>query len=184
MWYFRVCTQFWSEQWSTYLLTTCLVLQSFANRAEDIAGQIKRHYELDTSYKILIKAVFEAIERVAVSHYKTPPNVIRFGKWCALLWVLEWYKLSFPYRKLPPFAWWVVWLSQHIYSTAFVLHTHTCTHTHTSHSFFVDLLSKLKIHSLDDSKDECKKKYRHYLEDYVVISLGRPLEKLSVSVLQ
>ncbi|XP_065898319.1 exocyst complex component 1-like isoform X2 [Dysidea avara] len=102
--------------------------ENFAKRAEDIAGQIKRRYELDTSYKILIKAVFEAIERVAVSHHKTPPNVIRFENYHHLL----------------------------------------------------DLLSKLKIHSLDDSKDECKKKYRHYVEDYVVISLGRPLEKLSL----
>ena len=71
------------------MLTICLVLQSFANRAEDIAGQIKRRFELDTSYKILIKAVFEAIERVAVNHHKTPSNVIRFGKQSVLLWLLE-----------------------------------------------------------------------------------------------
>ena len=72
-----------------YLLTTCMVSQNFAKRAEDIAGQIKRRYELDTSYKILIKAVFEAIERVAVSHHKTPPNVIRFGEYHVLSWLLR-----------------------------------------------------------------------------------------------
>ena len=45
-----------------------------------IANEVNRRLELDANYKLLIKAVFEAIERVAVGHYKTPPHVIRFGK--------------------------------------------------------------------------------------------------------
>ena len=54
-------------------------LKMFANKAEVIASEVNRRLELDTNYKLLIKAVFEAIERIALSHYKTPPHVIRFG---------------------------------------------------------------------------------------------------------
>lgn len=100
----------------------------FAIKAEAIANEVSRRLELDVHYKLLIKAVFEAIERIALSHYKTPPHVIRFEN----------------YHHL------------------------------------VDLLSKLKIHSLDEAKDDCKKKYRHYLDEYVITSLGRPMEKLSL----
>ena len=56
----------------------------FAIKAEAIANEVSRRLELDVHYKLLIKAVFEAIERIALSHYKTPPHVIRFGtcyKW-------------------------------------------------------------------------------------------------------
>ena len=54
-------------------------MQTFANKAEVIANEVNRRLELDSNYKSLIKAVFEAIERIALSHHKTPPHVIRFG---------------------------------------------------------------------------------------------------------
>ena len=44
-----------------------------------IASEVNRRLELDANYKLLIKAVFEAIERAALTHHKTPPHVIKFG---------------------------------------------------------------------------------------------------------
>lgn len=44
-----------------------------------------------------------------------------------------------------------------------------------------DLLSRLKIASMEASRDEAKKRYRQHQRNYVDLSLGRPLEKLSVS---
>ena len=58
----------------------CPFYKTFANKAEAIASEVNRRLELDANYKSLIKAVFEAIERIALSHHKTPPHVIRFGE--------------------------------------------------------------------------------------------------------
>lgn len=63
-----------------FLLTYSFSMKIFANKAEAIANEVNRRFELDVNYKLLIKAVFEAIERAALNHYKTPPHVIRFGK--------------------------------------------------------------------------------------------------------
>eukprot|EP00731_Ephydatia_muelleri_P010913 Em0005g1499a len=43
-----------------------------------------------------------------------------------------------------------------------------------------DLLSRLKIASMEASRDEAKKRYRQHQRNYVDLSLGRPLEKLSL----
>ncbi len=44
-----------------------------------------------------------------------------------------------------------------------------------------DILSRLKIQCLEQSRDEARRKFRTHRREYVVNCLGRPLEKLSVS---
>ena len=45
----------------------------------------------------------------------------------------------------------------------------------------MDILSRMKISCLEKRKEEAKKKYRTHKKQYVDKSLGRPMEKLSVS---
>ena len=45
----------------------------------------------------------------------------------------------------------------------------------------MDILSRMKITCLERWRDEAKKKYRTFKKEYVDKSLGRPMEKLSVS---
>lgn len=47
----------------------------------------------------------------------------------------------------------------------------------------VDILSRMKISCLERWKEEAKKKFRCHKKSYVERSLGRPMEKLSVSFL-
>lgn len=46
-----------------------------------------------------------------------------------------------------------------------------------------DILSRLKIVCLEKNRDDARKKYRSHKSDYVKMCLGRPLDKLSVSLL-
>jgi hypothetical protein len=48
--------------------------------------------------------------------------------------------------------------------------------------WLIDILSRLKIICLEKSRDDARKKYRSHKSNYVNNCLGRPLEKLSVSV--
>ena len=52
--------------------------------------------------------------------------------------------------------------------------------TENYHHLF-DVLSKMKIPGMEASREEAKKNYKRYIEQYCRNSLGRPLEKLSVS---
>ncbi len=50
--------------------------------------------------------------------------------------------------------------------------------------YFLDILSRLKIVCLEKSRDEARKKYRSHKNDYVNNCLGRPMDKLSVSIIK
>ena len=52
----------------------------FAERAERIVMGSDRRMDLDKAYQKLIEALFEAIERLAEQHPKTPRNVVLFGE--------------------------------------------------------------------------------------------------------
>ena len=39
----------------------------------------------------------------------------------------------------------------------------------------------MKIPGMEGSREEAKRNYKRYIEQYCITSLGRPLEKLSVS---
>ena len=39
----------------------------------------------------------------------------------------------------------------------------------------------MKIPGMEGSREEAKRNYKRYIEQYCIASLGRPLEKLSVS---
>ena len=39
----------------------------------------------------------------------------------------------------------------------------------------------MKIPGMEGSREEAKRSYKRYIEQYCIASLGRPLEKLSVS---
>ena len=43
-----------------------------------------------------------------------------------------------------------------------------------------DVLSRLKIPGMEGYREEAKRNYKKYIEQYCRHSLGRPLEKLSV----
>lgn len=45
-------------------------------------------------------------------------------------------------------------------------------------------LSRLKISCLEAEKKEAKQKYTDHLQSYVIYSLGQPLEKLNVSIVE
>ncbi len=52
----------------------------FAERAESIVMATDRRVDLDKAYMTLLEAVFQTIERSALEHPKTPPDVIKFGE--------------------------------------------------------------------------------------------------------
>ena len=64
-------------------------------------------------------------------------------------------------------------------SLAAMWHVH-CVCTENYHQL-MDILSRMKISCLERRKEEAKKKYRTHKKQYVDKSLGRPMEKLSVS---
>ena len=57
------------------------IFNKFAGRAESIIMGTDRRTDLDKAYAVLIDAVFRTIERAANEHPKTPPDVIKFGRW-------------------------------------------------------------------------------------------------------
>ena len=57
------------------------IFNKFAGRAESIVMGTDRRTDLDKAYAVLIDAVFRTIERAANEHPKTPPDVIKFGRW-------------------------------------------------------------------------------------------------------
>ena len=66
-----------------YLLSfiiRCVRLQEFATHGEGIIANSDRRSDIDKSYKFLMAAVEEAVERIALDHAKTPPDVIFFGE--------------------------------------------------------------------------------------------------------
>lgn len=56
------------------------MFEDFAERAERIVMVADRRTELDKAYHFLIDTLFKTVERVALEHPKTPPDVIRFGQ--------------------------------------------------------------------------------------------------------
>lgn len=68
------------------ILPCVAIFEEFADRAEGIVMGTERRAELDKAYQQLIDALFKTVERAAVGHPKTPPDVIKFGKLqCRLL---------------------------------------------------------------------------------------------------
>lgn len=67
------------------VLPCVLEFSKFADRAEGIVMATDRRVDLDKAYMTLIESVFRAIERAAMEHPKTPPDVIKFGKLNQLL---------------------------------------------------------------------------------------------------
>lgn len=55
------------------------VFDEFASRSESIVMGTERRAELDKAYQQIIDALFKTVERAAVGHPKTPPDVIKFG---------------------------------------------------------------------------------------------------------
>ncbi len=62
------------------ILPCVLEFTKFAERAEGIVMATERRVDLDKAYVMLIEAVFRTIERSALEHPKTPPDVIKFGE--------------------------------------------------------------------------------------------------------
>ena len=62
------------------ILPCVSVFDEFASRAESIVMGTERRAELDKAYQQIIDALFKTVERAAVGHPKTPPDVIKFGK--------------------------------------------------------------------------------------------------------
>ena len=62
------------------ILPCVAVFEEFAGRAEGIVMGTERRAELDKAYQQLIDALFKTVERAAVGHPKTPPDVIKFGE--------------------------------------------------------------------------------------------------------
>lgn len=62
------------------ILPCVRVFEDFAERAERIVMAADRRTELDKAYQLLIEALYQAIDRVAIDHPKTPCDVIKFGK--------------------------------------------------------------------------------------------------------
>ena len=56
------------------------MFEEFAGRAESIVMGTERRAELDKAYQQLIDALFKTVERAAVGHPKTPPDIIKFGR--------------------------------------------------------------------------------------------------------
>ena len=57
------------------------------------------------------------------------------------------------------------------------------SHAHTENYYkLYDILSTMKISCLEPRREEAKKKYKAHQAEYVIACLGRPLEKLSVSL--
>ena len=54
-------------------------------------------------------------------------------------------------------------------------------HTENYYKLY-DILSMMKISCLEPHREEAKKKYRAHQAEYVIACLGKPLEKLSVSL--
>ena len=61
------------------ILPCVSVFEEFAGRAESIVMGTERRAELDKAYQQIIDALFKTVERAAVGHPKTPPDVIKFG---------------------------------------------------------------------------------------------------------
>ena len=61
------------------ILPCVVVFEDFAGRAESIVMGTERRAELDKAYQQLIEALFKTVERAAIGHPKTPPDVIKFG---------------------------------------------------------------------------------------------------------
>lgn len=61
------------------ILPCVSVFDEFASRAESIVMGTERRAELDKAYQQIIDALFKTVERAAVGHPKTPPDVIKFG---------------------------------------------------------------------------------------------------------
>jgi hypothetical protein len=62
-------------------IITIYILQEFATQAESIFKGSDRHTHLDKSYVVLVKVVFEQIDRIASEHSKTPREVVMLGKY-------------------------------------------------------------------------------------------------------
>ena len=54
--------------------------ERFAEHAERIVMGSTQREEVDEAYHTLIGAIFEAIERLAHEHPKTPADVVKFGE--------------------------------------------------------------------------------------------------------
>lgn len=81
------------------VLPCVAVFEEFAGRAESIVMGTERRAELDKAYQQLIEALFKTVERAAVGHPKTPPDVIKFGKllsWLVIVTIL----LKYYFREL------------------------------------------------------------------------------------
>ena len=61
------------------ILPCVSVFDEFASRAESIVMGTERRAELDKAYQQIIDALFKTLERAAVGHPRTPPDVIKFG---------------------------------------------------------------------------------------------------------
>ena len=57
-----------------------ILLQDFAQQAENIFRGSDRRNDLDKAYGKLISAIFEQIGRLAADSQKTPSDVVLFGR--------------------------------------------------------------------------------------------------------
>ncbi|KAH6923801.1 hypothetical protein HPB50_007267 [Hyalomma asiaticum] len=68
--------------------------EEFAKQAEAIFRQSERRADLDKWYTRLVRAMFDAIGRIAVEHQRTPPEVVRLENFHQLYTLLYQLKIS------------------------------------------------------------------------------------------
>jgi len=68
--------------------------EEFVELAESIFRDCERRTDIDKAYKVLIKSVFDSVERVAAESYKTPAEVVKFENYHHLLNTLSCVKVA------------------------------------------------------------------------------------------